>query len=232
MNGQPFKILYQDDHFVAINKPSGILVHRTKIRYARNDGFVLQQLRDQIRQRLYPVHRLDKQTSGVLIFGFSGADAKAMNLILQSGEAEKRYLAIVRGYTAATGRIDHPVKKEKSKEAVAAVSEYLTLDQTELPFPVGRYETARYSLVEVRPLSGRTHQIRKHFAHIFHPVIGDGKYGDRFHNRFFVSQYDCGRLLLHAKGLRFMHPFLEKEVEIEAEIPADFRQVRKALWPE
>ncbi len=206
-------ILYRDDHFIAIHKPPGLLVHRTRI--SEDSRFVLQLLRDQIGQWVYPVHRLDRPTSGVLILGLSSDTARLLTQEFEKRQVEKRYLALVRGHTAEQETIDYPLREEQWKEPQEAVTHYRKLAQVELPYPVGRYETARYSLLEITPQTGRMHQIRKHMKHIFHPIVGDTTHGDGKHNQLFRDQFHIQRLLLIATGLRFRHPYTEQEMKIE-----------------
>lgn len=216
-------VLYRDEHFIAIDKPAGMLVHRTWI--ADDGEFVLQRLRDQIRRRVYPVHRLDRLTSGVLVFGLNPAAARALCGLFEARAVSKRYLAITRGYTGTEGEIDYPLREEPDRPAQPALTRYRRLATVELPIPVGRYATARYSLVEVEPVTGRRHQIRKHFAHIFHPLIGDTTHGEGRHNRLFREQFGIHRLLLFAQRLVFRHPYTEAELAITAPLPAEFAQL-------
>ncbi|MCW8904143.1 pseudouridine synthase, partial [Sedimenticola sp.] len=160
-------ILYRDEHYIAVDKPAGLLVHRTRI--SEDTRFVLQTLRDQIGRRVYPVHRLDRPTSGVLVFGLDSDAARRLVQLFEQRQVRKRYLAVVRGYTAESDVIDYPLREEGHKAPQAAVTGYRRLATVELPIAVGRYASARYSLLEVRPETGRMHQIRKHMKHIFHP---------------------------------------------------------------
>jgi len=215
MLSPPLEILYADEHLVAVHKPSGLLVHRSPID-RRETRFALQLLRDQLGQRVYPVHRLDKPTSGVLLFALSTDSARPLSLAFAEGRVEKTYLAVVRGVPAETGVIDHPLVEEPDsaaaadagpeKGARAAVTAFRRLAAAELPHAVGRYPSSRYALVEARPRTGRRHQLRRHFKHLFHPIIGDTKYGEGRHNRFFREAFACHRLLLAAVELTVPHP--------------------------
>lgn len=219
MFGPSLPILYRDAHYVAIDKPSGLLVHRTRI--AEASVYALQLLRDQLGARVYPVHRLDRPTSGVLMFALSPEAARALAEQFAERTVDKRYLAVVRGYTEAEGRIDYALQEDKHKAAQPAVTDYRSLARVELPVAVGRYATSRYSLVEARPRTGRLHQIRKHFAHIFHPLIGDTTHGEGRHNRLFRERYDIHRLLLHASSLRLRHPYCGETLLVEAPLPTE-----------
>lgn len=223
-------ILYQDDDFVAIDKPAGMLVHRTRI--AEEAEYAMQRLRDQLGRHVFIIHRLDRPTSGVLLFALSSEAARDMCALFESREVTKRYLAVVRGWTDETGTIDYPLREEKHKEAQQAVSHYRRLATVELDIAVGRYPKARYSLVEVTPQTGRMHQIRKHFAHIFHPLVGDTTYGEGRHNRLFREHFGCDRLLLHASELRFTHPYSQRDTTIRADLPAEVAALFRRLgWP-
>lgn len=211
------EILYKDDHLVAINKPSGLLVHRSPID-PRETRFAIQQTRDQIGQRVYPAHRLDKPTSGVLLFALDSETAGVLGEQFRNRTVEKTYLAVVRGYAEEQGHIDHALREqldkaagsaadsEAPKEAKEAITDYRCLLKTELLHPVGRYPTTRYSLVELSPKTGRKHQLRRHMKHIFHPIVGDTTHGDGKHNQFFREHFDCHRLLLHSRSLQVKHP--------------------------
>ena len=221
------EIIYEDAEYVAINKPNGLLVHRTRIAEEKKE-FALQLLRDQLGYRLYPLHRLDRGTSGVLLFAKTPAAAAPLVQAFTERQPDKTYFAIVRGYAPKEGTIDSPIRPDKDhqhKEAQEAITHYTRLATVELPIPVGPYQTARYSLVKIKPETGRMHQIRKHFAHLRHYVIGDKKHGDWRHNRMFLERLDSSCLLLHAAALRFEHPFTDDIVEIKAQMPENMRRL-------
>ncbi|RAU83196.1 pseudouridine synthase [Pontibacter arcticus] len=227
-------ILFEDQHYVAIHKPNGLLVHRTRIAEEKK-AFALQLLRDQLGQRVYPVHRLDRGTSGILLFAKDPEALALLSTQFESKQVHKVYLAIVRGYTPASGIIDSPIRPDKDhahKEAQEALTKYKQLAIIELPIPVGRYQTARYSLVEVYPETGRMHQIRKHFAHIRHYIIGDKKHGDWRHNKMFLEELDSPTMLLHSAELGFEHPYTLQPVKIKAAIPDQMKAVCERFnWP-
>ncbi|WP_413615233.1 pseudouridine synthase [Halomonas cupida] len=208
---QPLPILYQDDHLVAVHKPTGLLVHRSPLA-SDAEEFLVQRLRDQLGQRVYPVHRLDRPTSGIMILALSSQIASRLGEAFSEHQIDKRYLAVVRGIGPVEQRIDRPLREEDGSRpkaqmpAMAAISEVRRLDGVELPVQIDRYPQARYSLMSVHPLTGRRHQIRRHLAGIGYPIIGDAKHGKGNHNRFFRDQLDCGRLLLAATHLSFEHP--------------------------
>ena len=236
------EILYRDEHFVAVNKPSGLLVHRSMID-RRETAFAMQQVRDQIGRHVYPVHRLDKPTSGVLVFALSSEVARAMTEIFTARETTKEYLAVVRGYTKEHERIDYALKEmldkmtdakaRTDKEAQEAVTEYRRLGTVELPYPVSRYPVARYSLVRLVPETGRKHQLRRHMKHVMHPIVGDTKHGRGEHNKLFREKFGCHRLLLHAFRLAFPHPVSGEKVVIEAPLDELFAHIVEQLhWNE
>lgn len=206
-------ILFRDDRLIAIDKPPGLLVHRSDID-RHETRFAVQLLRDQIGQRVQPVHRLDKGTSGVLLFALDAEAARDLGQQFEANAVAKRYLSIVRGWPAEAGVIDHALARRHDAygrpvvdaEPQAALTRYRTLATVELPHEVEGYPTARYALVELQPLTGRRHQLRRHLAHIAHPIIGDATYGRGRHNRFFQQEFDCHRLLLACVELKFRHP--------------------------
>lgn len=228
------EILYQDAYLIAINKPSGLLVHRSPI--DKNEtAFALQLVRDQINRYVYPVHRLDKPTSGILIFALNAEIAKVLSEQFRANAIEKEYLAIVRGYTPEQDLIDYPLKQmldtkeEKklgiTKEEQEAQTRYERLATVELPYAVSRYPVARYSLVMLKPMSGRKHQLRRHMKHIFHPIVGDTKHGRGEHNKLFREKFDCHRLLLHAQNMSFVHPVSKETLRITAPLDQVFEKL-------
>ncbi len=214
ITSQLLEILYQDEEIIAVNKPAGWFVHRSLLDPKVTD-IVLQRLRDQVGQYLYPIHRLDRPTSGVLLFAFTEESARILSQSWQENNVVKRYIAIVRGYLTESGIIDYPLSVIKDKIAdqyrgekapQVARSYYRGIKTVELPLSTGRYSTSRYSLVELVPETGRKHQLRRHMNHIAHPIVGDTTYGDLRHNRLFSEHYGIDRLLLHAYQLEFIHP--------------------------
>ncbi|MBY6198913.1 tRNA pseudouridine(65) synthase TruC [Vibrio hangzhouensis] len=221
----PLEILFQDEHLVAVNKPAGMLVHRSWL--DKNETrFVMQTLRDQIGQHVFPLHRLDRPTSGVLLFALSKeVAAKGMPMFAEH-RIEKTYHAVVRGWIEQGDVLDYPLKVEldkiadkfatQDKEAQPAITAYQPLATVEVPYSTGRFPTSRYCLMEMKPKTGRKHQLRRHMHHLSHPIIGDTTHGDGRHNRLFREHYDAHRLLLHASSLSFTHPVTEQEVTIRA----------------
>ena len=220
----PLRILYQDPYLVAVDKPSGLMVHRSWMS-AHDEVFVMTLLRDQLGQLVYPLHRLDRQTDGVLLFALSSESARIFNALFEQQSMQKHYLAICRGFAPESIFVDHALREEKDKiadkfskerEAMPAQTQFERLLTTELPIAVDRYATARYSLLKASPQTGRLHQIRKHLKHIRHPIVVDAKHGDRFHNQMLRANFDLQRLCLRAMTVSFKHPILQTQLVIEA----------------
>jgi len=235
-------ILYRDETLIAIDKPSGLLVHRSLID-KHETRFAVQLLRDQIGQRVYPLHRLDKPTSGVLLFALSEDAARAMGAVFEASAVQKQYLAVVRGYTPERDSIDYALTEEldrmtdalaqRSKPAQDARTDYHRLATLELNISDGRHPTSRYSLLKVTPHTGRKHQIRRHMKHIFHPLIGDTTHGDGRHNRIFREHLHCQRLLLCAWELSFAHPNSGAPITIRAPLDLELGTITRLFaWEE
>ncbi|MDR3693450.1 pseudouridine synthase [Mucilaginibacter sp.] len=216
-------ILYQDDHLVAINKPHGLLVHRSPIASDATE-FALQLLRDQLERHIFPAHRLDRKTGGALLFALSKDAEKLMQQQFQENQVDKKYLAIVRGFTDDNGEIDYALRKENGT-LQEAFTRYKALARAELDVPLGNHPTSRYSLVEANPATGRMHQLRKHFSHIFHPIIGDRTHGCNKQNKLFKERWQLDTMLLHASQLSFDHPVTKAPIHIEAPLQEEFLRV-------
>ena len=235
-------ILLQDEHLIAIDKPAGLLVHRSPID-RHETRFAVQLLRDQVGRRVQPVHRLDKGTSGALLFAFDADTTRELSGQFERGEVGKTYLAVVRGWPPLAGLIDHPLTREPDEADARPMSDtrsifdprqpaharassdgspqpattrFRRLATIELPHAVDRYPKTRYALLALTPLTGRRHQLRRHLKHIAHPIIGDATHGKGRHNRFFQQHLDCHRLLLACVGLRFRHPATGRDTAISA----------------
>lgn len=207
------EILYQDDDLIAVNKPAGMLVHRSWLD-KHETVFVMTTLRDMLGQHVFPVHRLDRPTSGVLLFAKSSEVARVLSEQFEQRTVEKSYLAVVRGYLLGSGQVDYPlkVKLDKIADKLAkvdkgpelAMTDYENLATCEMPFvSASRYATSRYSLMRLTPITGRKHQLRRHMTHLFHPIVGDTTYGDTAQNRAVAEFTGVSRLLLHAHTLVF-----------------------------
>jgi tRNA pseudouridine65 synthase len=221
------EIVYQDEHLIAINKPHGLLVHRS---FIANDvkEFALQLLRDQVNRRVSPVHRLDRKTSGLLLFAFEKDVEIALHKQFQESAVKKKYKAILRGYAPDSMDIDYPLVKENGAIQDAFTS-FVTLQRAEIDVPLGKHPTSRYSLVEATPTTGRMHQLRKHFAHICYPIIGDRKHGCNKQNRFFKEQWDMTTMLLHASELEFIHPVTAEQITLKADYHPEFVRMMELL---
>lgn len=232
------EILYQDEYLVAINKPSGLLVHRSEID-KRETLFALQLTRDQIGQRVFPIHRLDRPTSGVLLFALNSDIARALSEQLLNNEIDKRYLAVVRGYCTRAQTIDYPLKEildkfadkdaQQDKPAQEAISHVRPIATAQMPFASGRYPQSRYSLLELKPETGRKHQLRRHLAHLRHPIIGDTNHGDGKQNKAARTHLHLDRLALHAHALTFSHPKSHQKMTITAKLDQDLQALFQQL---
>lgn len=219
------EIIYQDRWLVAVNKPSGMLVHRSWLD-RHETVFAMQTVRDQIGQHVFTVHRLDRPTSGVLLMALSSDVARLLSQQFELHQLQKTYHAVVRGWLAGAETLDYPLTEELDKIAdkfsqpekapQPAVTHWRGIATAELPVPVGRYETSRYSLVEMLPESGRKHQLRRHMTHLRHPIIGDSAHGDLKQNRSAAANFGMDRLMLHASELSLTHPVTSEPLILRA----------------
>ena len=216
-------ILFEDDYYVIINKPHNLLVHRTAISEEKEE-FALQILRDQLGYWVSPCHRIDRKTSGILVFAKSKEADTAMGKLFQNNEVKKKYLALVRGYLPESGICDRPLENEKGK-IQEAITHFRCLQQIELEIAVSRYPTSRYSLAEITPETGRMHQIRRHFAQMRHYLIGDKTHGECKQNKMFENRFGLSTMLLHASELEFFHPFPNEKIQIKAEMSDEFKRI-------
>lgn len=223
----PLQILYKDEHYVAINKPHNLLVHRSPIA-ADESVFALQLLRDQLGCWVSLCHRIDRKTAGVLLFALTKEADQLIKKQFENQLCQKKYLALVRGYLPDEGMTDRPLANEKGvmKEAITY---FRCLQKVELDIAVSRYPKSRYSLAEITPKTGRMHQIRRHFAQMRHYLIGDKTHGECKHNKMFEQNFDLQTMLLHAKELSFVHPFTQTTVTIEAPLQPEFLAVLDKL---
>lgn len=222
-------VIYRDDDLVIIHKPPGLLVHRSAL--ARGERwFAMQLLRDQLGQHVYPVHRLDRPTCGLLVFALHQDAARRLSQQFEQQQVRKIYHAVVRGWLPADGVVDHPLREEldkiadrqarTDKAAQPAMTRFQTLRWIELPYQVSkRHATSRYALVRLEPKTGRKHQLRRHMAHLRHPIVGDTNHGDGRHNQFFRRRFGCHRLLLSATGLELRQPYTQALIRLRQPLP-------------
>ena len=210
---QELEVLFVDAHLVVVNKPSGLLVHRG---WANDDDVAMFRVRDMLGAHVYPVHRLDRGTSGALLFARTREAAATLTASFESRQVDKRYLALVRGEPAASGTIDHPIPRSAEGSAgaprVPAVTHYKL---------VARSTVDRCSLVLALPETGRGHQVRRHLRHLGHPLVGDVNYGRGEINRRYRAEYGLHRLALHALDIAFAHPVTGARVAVTASMPDD-----------
>lgn len=224
-------LLYEDNDYLAINKPVGVLVHKTPLERSPDALFAVELLSNQEGYKVYPLHRIDRPTSGVLLFAKNAPAASRLQPEFAGTSIKKEYLAIVRGYMPhAHALIDQPLPKDMEFELQEALTEYWTQAQTEIPFASSnRYASSRYSLVKIYPHTGRMHQIRRHFAHIRHYIIGDKTHGDNKQNKFFERHFQMDFMLLHAWKLTFNHPESNEKITIQAPAPTHFQEMSQNL---
>jgi tRNA pseudouridine65 synthase len=215
-------ILYSDDHVVVVNKPAGMPVHRSHM-VQSDDGFLIDAVRERVPGPLHLIHRLDRATSGVLLIGRSAEVAGTLGRQFMERGVEKTYLAVCRGWPDEIGELDYPLPGvRENSDRKPALTRWKRLQTIEVPIAINRYPQQRYALVEVSPETGRYRQIRRHFAHLRHPLIGDTSHGRTEHNRLFKQYYSTHRLLLHAWRLAFDHPVEAHRMVIEAPLDAEF----------
>lgn len=216
----PLTLLHLDEHRLAVHKPAGLLVHPSALD-AHETRHALGLLQAQLGLPLWPVHRLDKATSGVLLFARHAEAARRLGAAFEAGAVHKHYLALVRGWPPEAGEINQPLARDPElpsagQPRLAACTRYHRLRCFEWPFPDGRHPSSRYALVAVQALSGRRHQIRRHFKHIGHPLIGDSTHGKGAHNRAVAAWLGTARLWLHATRLELPADAHSPAVLIEA----------------
>ncbi|TPQ26986.1 pseudouridine synthase [Methylomonas koyamae] len=229
----PLIEIYRDAWLLAVHKPAGLLVHRSPIDKHETE-FALQYARAlNGGEHVYPVHRLDRPTSGLLVFARDPQTASSLGKALMAGDVCKTYQAMVRGWTPEQGLIDHPLRDEPEDRRLKgepqaereARTRYRRLATTEIPVAIEGHATSRYSLVELYPETGRKHQLRRHMKHISHPIIGDANHGRGRHNRYFAERFGQGRLMLAATEMVFTHPATGERLHLQAELEDSFLQV-------
>ncbi len=196
------EIIYRDENLIAINKPYGYFVHKSSLD-ATSSKILMRILKRQIDQMVYPVHRLDRKTTGVLLFALNKPSLVQVNKLFEDRQTYKEYTAICRGWLPDEGTIDYELLHETTLIPQTAVTDYKVLEKVEAAIPSGKFQTTRYSLVKFLPQTGRMHQIRKHAAHIFHPIIGDRPHGCNKQNKLLLDRFNYLEMALHANQLQF-----------------------------
>ena len=235
----PIEVVYRDEHYIAVVKPNGLLVHRAP-QTPKEDPVLLQLLRDQIGQYLYPVHRLDRPTRGLIIFGLHSDAAARLVRLFTDRKVKKSYHAVVRGFVPPAGVIDLPLRERFGEEedpdfdpafrpTQPAKTRFRAVSWFEMPWANAEFPTSRYSLVEALPETGRWHQIRRHLKHIDHPILGDYRHGDSWHNQKSTAETGIDRLLLTATHLEFIHPFTEQPLVLDAPLGEPIEKVLEVM---
>lgn len=237
-HANPLTELYRDDWLLAVHKPAGLLVHRSPIDRHETE-FALQYARElNGGEHVYPAHRLDRPTSGLLLFARDPHTASLLGQAMMANAVHKTYQAVVRGWPPEDGLIDHALRehavdkrlKDEPQPLRDAQTRYTRLAATQLPVEIEGFATSRYSLMALHPLTGRKHQLRRHMQHIAHPIIGDTNYGRTRHNHYFAERFGQGRLMLAATELRLTHPVTGMPLHLQASLSEDFQRVVQALF--
>ncbi|WP_298287659.1 pseudouridine synthase [uncultured Lutibacter sp.] len=225
------EILFEDNYIIVVNKPNKILIHNSY--YARNikEATLLDLLKEEFQENYYPIHRLDRKTSGVLVLAKQKKYVAIFQELFNSNSIQKKYLGIVRGFIETPCTIKSPVKHPDTKLYKDAETLCEPILNKQLDIAVHPYQTSRYSLVRLKPSTGRMHQLRIHMNKISHPIVGDYKYGDRFHNRMFENELNCDNLFLHAHSIHFEHPLTKEKLDLYADLPLNWQKIfEKFSW--
>ena len=215
------KIIFEDEWLIAIDKPAGMLVHPGK-EVEPDDRIALKSVRNYLNQYVYIVHRLDRPTSGVLIFTKDKPTQSKLSVLFQNWEVKKQYFAVVVGESKMSDHIDLPVKRDEESEAMPSLTHYSQVSYV----PSGTMADSSFSLLEVNPHTGRFHQIRRHLAWNSLPILGDYLYGDIDQNNSLAEQTDVKRMMLMSNSIEFTHPVTGNRLKIETDIPAEFRKFK------
>lgn len=228
-DASPLDLLYRDDHLIAVDKPPGLAVHRSRL-IGSDEDYLIDRLRAQVGGELYLAHRLDRATSGVLLVARSAEVAAELGRQLMARSVAKAYLAVVRGWPAEEGEIDHPLTGASLRgEARPALTRWQRLATVEVPLAMGRYPQQRYALLEVEPYTGRYRQIRRHFHHVSHHILGDTSHGRGDHNRLIRQHFGLHRLFLHAWRLHLVHPVDGRPLALCAPLDAQWQHLLAAF---
>ena len=216
-------IVFEDDYIICVNKPNNTLVHHAFLSRNVSDENSLLQLIDKYLQiKVYPIHRLDRKTSGLILMAKQKEFVSKFQELFTSKEIKKTYYGVVRGFSPDIKTIDSPVKGRDANVHKEALTHLRTLENITLNIPVKPYECSRYSLVELLPKTGRMHQLRVHSHKISHPLIGDTKYGDKNHDVMFDKNFGWKNIFLHAGSLKFTHPFTSEKMILKGDFPEDW----------
>lgn len=218
------KVLAQSKEYVAIHKPSGFVTYADSPSQKKVSAQFF--LENQLKRKLFPVHRIDKDTCGVLVYAFTPETAKALTALFRSHVVRKQYLAVVHGLIPERGTINEPLEKHKEKIQEKAITDYVRLGAVETEL---EGEQRAYSLVRLEPKTGRYHQIRRHLRIIGHPIIGDAEHGNAWDNRAFRAKFRVERTLLCASHIAFPDRKQEKMVRVSTWPDPDFLRVLKAF---
>jgi tRNA pseudouridine65 synthase len=222
----PLRIVHRDAQLVVLHKPAGMAVHRSAM--TPTGPFVLQTLRNQLGQPVFPVHRLDRPTRGLMVVALDADTGRQLQAAFAERAVHKTYQAIVRGWPADTLTLDAPLPNHQGEPAPAC-TQVRTRARAVLPWPIGRWPTARYAWVEACPETGRHHQIRRHLAHADFPLVGDRSHGDNRHNRLVAAQTGVDALWLWASNLRFTQPETGAQLDFADEPDSGFEGMCAAL---
>jgi len=226
------EIIYQDNYCLLVTKPNNVLVHHAH--HSRNkidEKSLMQLIENQLGTRYFPIHRLDRKTSGIILLASKKEYVSTFQALFTNKEIKKIYYGVVRGYSKENRIIDSPVKGRDALVYKEAESHLKCLDKIELNIPVKPYDSSRYSLVELTPTTGRMHQLRIHMNKLSTPLINDAKYGDKNHNTMYGDQFGWKNLFLHAGSLAFTHPFTNQELFLKSSFSDDWIQLfEKFSW--
>ncbi len=227
--------VYEDDHLLAIDKPAGFFIQPPQLNRKNSKLFVnpeksiLPHLNHFFSDKVYPVHRLDSATTGLVLIAKNREIAGELNLMFRQRKIEKKYWALVRGFTEPLGLINKALKNPLTDHWDESETYYKSIEHFEINSPLGKYPTARYSWLEVRPITGRWRQIRRHLDQIAHPIVGDIDHGDGLHNRYFRDILGLGGLFLRAQELKFTHPITHQEILIQAPQHPRWNKLKKII---
>lgn len=217
------EIIFEDEYVICVHKPNNVLVHHAHhSRNVADEDSLLQLILNQTGLKVYPIHRLDRKTSGIILLAKQKEYVSKFQELFTNNQIQKTYFGVVRGFSPDTKTIDSPVKGRDANVHKDALTELRTLEKITLDIPVKPYDSSRYSLVELSPKTGRMHQLRVHSNKISHPLIGDAKYGDKNHDIMFVENFGWKNMFLHAGKLEFTHPFTSEELLLKATFPKDW----------